>query len=302
MGRRLSKIVRCRHLEKKVLQCTGLTNLSVNTSWCQGLSILVGSSGHRLEVEDEIANLSKELVLGNVPIDTRAGDIGVDIHEGNSSKGLASLDDGPVIGITDELCEVVLDDGSADLVGTGWEVNQSWANGSASAVLATSVTIHDGSIDCFLGVIGPSVVGPVVQDVSVNDIVVLGQWSLLNNEVSISFHGLGWIAPETHLSMGAKSGKPKGIVVVSSNQSIAGSSLLLGQLLHVAFKATRVGSDRTAIFACKSITVGQTNCLDMWVESWINLLLLGATPRALSVCNLASGEGSAGIRPVSSEG
>lgn len=39
----------------------------------------------------------------------------------------------------------------------------------------------------------------------------------MNNEVSILFYGLGWIVLEMYFFMGVKSGKLKGIVVVSSN-------------------------------------------------------------------------------------
>lgn len=108
------------HVEDKVLQCACLRHLPVNARWDKWLIMLIGGEWHVGHVEDEVANLTEELVLVNVPILAIAsGDVGVRVEQGNPNELVAALDGRRIDGITDELRVVELYDRTADLVCTG---------------------------------------------------------------------------------------------------------------------------------------------------------------------------------------
>lgn len=155
----------CAHVEDNVLQRGGLRNLPMDT----------GTSGvvHGGQVDLEVANLAEEVVLVDPPV----GAIVLvrvcinDSHAGESGRG---LDDGQAGGIANQLGVVVLLDGSADNVGTGREVDEGRGDGRGLAVLATTATIGDGSVDGG-SIIGRAVTsGTIILDVAENGVGAVG--------------------------------------------------------------------------------------------------------------------------------
>jgi hypothetical protein len=98
----------------------GFLTLPVDTGWDERLSGVVGGRRHVGKVEDHVTNLPEEIVLVHVPVHTGTvwvclmGNVRVCINQRDACKGRASLDDGAVVGVADELGVVVLDDGRTD--------------------------------------------------------------------------------------------------------------------------------------------------------------------------------------------
>ena len=102
------------HVEDDVLQARRLGNLPVET----GAPV----DGHLGEVDDEVANLTEEVVLVNPPVVTVVL-VGVGIDDSHALEAGSGLDRGRADGIANKLSVVKLDNGLADDVGTGREVD-----------------------------------------------------------------------------------------------------------------------------------------------------------------------------------
>lgn len=61
-------ITRLGHVKYEVLQRACLRDLPVDTSWYKWLIIVVGARRHISQVKDEIANLTEELILVDIPV------------------------------------------------------------------------------------------------------------------------------------------------------------------------------------------------------------------------------------------
>jgi hypothetical protein len=93
------------HVEDNVLKRSSLSNLPMDTS--------ASSDRHSRGVDDEVADLTEEIVLVRIPVDTSIS-IRITIDQSNASKASSSLDSWYRNGITNELGIVKLDKGCAD--------------------------------------------------------------------------------------------------------------------------------------------------------------------------------------------
>ena len=93
------------HIEYNVLKRSSLGNLPMDTS--------TSSDRHSRSVDDEVADLSEEVVLVRIPVNTSIR-IRVAVDQSNASKTSGCLDCWDRDSITDELGIVKLDKGCAD--------------------------------------------------------------------------------------------------------------------------------------------------------------------------------------------
>ena len=118
----------------------------------------------RLDVDDKVSDLAKEIVLVGVPIAVVA--VRVRVDNGDTSEAGRCFDCRKCDRIADKLGVIILDQGLADEVRSRWKVNESWGHGTGVAAFTTAVAITDGGIDC-CGVIGVTVTScPVVLDIA----------------------------------------------------------------------------------------------------------------------------------------
>jgi len=76
---------------------------------------------HSSSINDEVSDLSEKVVLVGEPVDSSIS-IWVGIDESHSLEARGGLNSGKSDGISNKLGIVVLDDRSADNIGTRWEV------------------------------------------------------------------------------------------------------------------------------------------------------------------------------------
>jgi hypothetical protein len=84
------------------------------------------SDRHSSRIDDEIADLSEEVVLISIPVDTTSS-VGIGVHQRNAHKASSSLDGGNRDCITDELCVVKLDERGGNTVSSRREVDDCWS-------------------------------------------------------------------------------------------------------------------------------------------------------------------------------
>lgn len=143
----LSTSVTLGHLENNVLKTGGLRNLPMDT----------GSNLGGRDINDKVADLAVEVVLVGVPIGAVASwDIGIRIDHAHTFKVCRSLENRHVQWITNELCVVVLDEGFADDVGTGGEIDERRSRCRRVAALATAIASSDDLVDN-IGVISDAI-------------------------------------------------------------------------------------------------------------------------------------------------
>ncbi|CAG7827967.1 unnamed protein product, partial [Allacma fusca] len=127
------------HLEVEVDQGSGLGNLPMDTVGGE-----VGGTAGGVKVE--ITDLTEEVVLVGVPL-VLSTTVGIRVEHADSVK-VGSHDEGwAVVGITNQLTEVVHDDGSGDQVLSGGEVNDGGGESGGSAVVTTAGTRRNGGVD-----------------------------------------------------------------------------------------------------------------------------------------------------------
>jgi len=107
------------HVEHDVLKTRSLSDLPVDTS--------TRSRWHSSQVDDEVPNLTEEVVLVGVPVGSSVL-IWIRVNDSDTLEACCSLYSWNGDGIANELCVVQLDDWLADEVVTRWEVDQSWGN------------------------------------------------------------------------------------------------------------------------------------------------------------------------------
>ena len=119
------------------------------------------------DVNDEVANLAVEVVLVRVPVGTvTTWDIGIGIDQAHTLEVRSGLEDRHVQWVTDELGVVVLNDGLADHVSAGREVDERGCCGGRVASLAATIAVSDDLVDDF-SVIGRTVtLGSELLDVT----------------------------------------------------------------------------------------------------------------------------------------
>jgi hypothetical protein len=79
----------------------------VDTCWHERLVVICCGQGHLSQVKDEVANLSEELILVDVPVLAVASrNVRICIKKGNPLEAITALDRGRVEGIANELCIV----------------------------------------------------------------------------------------------------------------------------------------------------------------------------------------------------
>lgn len=93
------------HVEDNVLEGSSLSDLPVDTGTC--------SNRHSRGVDDEVADLTEEVVLVRIPVYASIS-IRIAVNQSNASKACSSLDGWDRDGITNELGIVKLDKGRAD--------------------------------------------------------------------------------------------------------------------------------------------------------------------------------------------
>ena len=170
------------HLENNVLQTGGLRNLPVDTS---------GGLCSR-DVDNKVTDLTVEVVLVGVPVGSIATwDIGVGIDQAHTFEVGSGLQDRHVQWVTDELGVVVLNDGLADDVGTGREVDESGGSGCGVAALTTTVAVSDNLVNDFGIVSNTIALGSQLLDVT-EDLV--GLWVGVESSLALT---LDTLHPET---------------------------------------------------------------------------------------------------------
>lgn len=105
------------HVEDDVLEARSLGDLPVDSS--------ASGRRHSSQINDEVPNLTEEVVLIGVPIGTSIL-IWIRVNDGDSLEACCALDGWWRAGVTDKLGVIELDDWFADEVVAGWEVYQSW--------------------------------------------------------------------------------------------------------------------------------------------------------------------------------
>lgn len=115
------------------------------------------------QVDDKVADLTPEDVCGTVGQRT-TGLVGSAINDTQAGKVWGGLEDGQVVGVADNVCGIVADDGGGDEVGAGREVDNGvcGARGGAGA-WGAAVAVLDGPVDG----------GRVVDDAIADGAVVL---------------------------------------------------------------------------------------------------------------------------------
>ncbi len=108
------------HLEADVLQTSSLSDLPMDPGTCR--------SRKACQVNDEVSDLTEEVVLVGVPICPGIG-IRVGVNNCDAYKIGSSFEDGQADGISDELRVVQLNNRLADNVGTGRKVDDGWGDG-----------------------------------------------------------------------------------------------------------------------------------------------------------------------------
>lgn len=152
-----------RHLENQVLQRARLRYLPVKPRRYKGLVVVVGGRRHLSEVKDEVANLTEELVLVDVPVlSVPSWDIGVRVKQRNALELIAALNGRGIQCIANELSVVQLNDWAADLVSSRGEVDNGTLTESIAALHATAVAVFNSRIQGLGRVRVARVVGAIV--------------------------------------------------------------------------------------------------------------------------------------------
>lgn len=153
------------HVEDNVLQRGSLSDLPVDAS----------TSGvvHGSEVDLEVANLTKEVVLVDPPVGAIIF-VRVGVNDSHAREGSRSLNYGQAGGVTNELGVVVLLNRSADNVGTGGEIDKGRSDGRRLAVQAAATTIGDGGVDGGSVVSGAITSSAIILDVTENGVGAVG--------------------------------------------------------------------------------------------------------------------------------
>jgi len=128
------------HFKVNVDEGSGLSDLPMNTG---RLKSIISKS----EVNHEVTDLTEEVVLVDVPLAIAFAGVGIRVENSHTGEGGGSHEDGSVIGISDQLREVVHDNGGGNEVASGWEVNNGGLNGGRTAVVSASAAGGNGSVD-----------------------------------------------------------------------------------------------------------------------------------------------------------
>lgn len=135
------------HLEADVLQTRSLRHLPVYPS--------ASGRRHGSEVNNEVANLTEEVVLVGVPV-VPGVVVWIGVDNGDTLERSRCLDSRDVDSIADKLGVVQLNEGCADEVGARWEVHNRRSDGRGVTTLATAITggdcVVDGSSIIFVAV------------------------------------------------------------------------------------------------------------------------------------------------------
>jgi len=154
------------HAEDDVGQTGSLGDLPVNS---YDLSVDGDSSG----VDDEVTNLTVEVVLVGEPVES-VGSVRIRLdHEGALEVG-SSQEGGEVVGISNKLCQIVLNQRGRNQVSSRGEEDKSGSDGGRVTSKTTSASWGgDGSIDGG-GIIGDSVsASSKIFDITIDGVVTL---------------------------------------------------------------------------------------------------------------------------------
>lgn len=83
----------------------------------QWLILIFRRQWHIPQIKHKVSNLSEKLILVDIPFRSRAsGNVWIRVDESDPCESITTFDRGRVVGISDELCVVILDDWRTDLV------------------------------------------------------------------------------------------------------------------------------------------------------------------------------------------
>jgi hypothetical protein len=128
------------YVKVDVLERRCLCDLPMDTT---GLGIL----GRRRDVNEKVPNAAEEVIRVQIPLGLRSSvDIGAKDAQANETR--RGEKGWRIEGVSKQLGIVILGNGAADKIRSGWEVNSRRVDAAAAAVGAISSAIRYGQLDC----------------------------------------------------------------------------------------------------------------------------------------------------------